>query len=336
MFTKARIKLTVWYLLIIMLVSGMFSVVIYRLLTVEIERFERLQRVRIERRITDFAPSPFQIPQANPELIEETKGRILLMLVLVNAGIFVFAGILGYVLAGKTLCPIRDMMDEQNRFISDASHEFRTPLTSLKSAFEVYLRNRAPTTAEAKTLASESIIEVNKLQSLSESLLNLAQYERPNGSMPFTSINISHVMKAAVKMVELKAKQKNIRIVLSIQNIIIKGNVYGLTDLFTILLDNAVKYSREESQIHVQTKKTDNTVEVSVRDEGIGISQNDIPHIFDRFYRADNARSKNQTGGYGLGLSIAQKIVSIHNGFIRVTSKSGKGSTFIVQLPIKT
>jgi len=335
MFTKTRIKLTVWYLLIIMLVSSMFSVVIYRLLTTEIARFERLQRTRIERRITDFMPPPFQFPEASAQLMEETKQRILLMLVFINCGIFVFAGILGYILAGKTLEPIREMMDEQNRFISDASHELRTPLTSLKSAFEVYLRSNTPTAKEAKTLAQESIIEVNKLQSLSESLLNLAQYEKPNGSMQFETINISHAIKSAIKKIELKAKQKNVRISTSLQNISIQGNLYGLTDLFTILLDNAVKYSHDKSSIYIQTKKIDREEEVLVIDEGIGILKKDISHIFDRFYRADNARSKNQTGGYGLGLSIAQKIATIHNGSIRVISNIGKGSTFVVQFKFR-
>jgi two-component system sensor histidine kinase CiaH len=318
-----------------MLVSGMFSVVIYRMLSSEIERFDQLQRTRIERRMPETVP-PFHIPEMTPELLTETKQRILLMLAFVNCGIFVFAGLLGYVLAGKTLAPISEMMDEQNRFISDASHELRTPLTSLKSAFEVYLRSRAPTIDEAKTVVSESIEEVNKLQSLSESLLDLAQYEKPNGSMPFETINLSRVIRGAIKRVESKAKQKTIHIAPSLRNISIQGNAYGLTDLFTILLDNAVKYSHENGTIRILMKKTDHAVDVSIQDNGIGISVSDIPHIFNRFYRADNARSKNQTGGYGLGLSIAQKIVSIHNGSIHVTSNIGKGSTFIVHLPVQS
>jgi two-component system, OmpR family, sensor histidine kinase CiaH len=333
MFTKTRIKLTLWYLLIIMLVSSMFSVVIYRMLSSEIERFDQLQRTRIERRMPETVP-PFHIPEMTPELLTETKQRIFFMLAFVNCGIFVFAGLLGYVLAGKTLAPISEMMDEQNRFISDASHELRTPLTSLKSAFEVFLRSRTPTIAEAKTVVSESIEEVNKLQSLSESLLNLAQYEKPNGSMQFETINLSTVLKEAIKRVESEAKQKSIRVSTSLQNITIQGNSYGLTDLFTILLDNAIKYSSVKGTIHIQMKKTDRTVEVAIKDNGIGISETDIPHIFNRFYRADNARSKNQAEGYGLGLSIAQKIVSIHNGTIHVTSNIGKGSTFVVHLPI--
>jgi signal transduction histidine kinase len=223
MFIKTRIKLTLWYLLIIMLVSSMFSVIIYRILSFEIERFENLQRIRIERRIPQMVP-PFQLPQPTPELINETEHRILLMLVFVNCGIFVFAGLLGYILAGKTLAPIKEMMDEQNRFISDASHELRTPLTSLKSAFEVYMRSKTPTVTEAKTLASESIVEVNKLQSLSESLLNLAQYEKPNGSMQFATVDLSKTIRGAIKKVESKAKQKNIRISATFQNIPVQGN----------------------------------------------------------------------------------------------------------------
>ena len=107
------------------------------------------------------------------------------MLIIVNSGILILSGGMGYVLSGLTLKPIKDMMDEQNRFISDASHELKTPLTSLKIAFEVYLRGKNPTPQETKTLITESIDEVNKLQSLSESLLQLAQYEKPQEKMVF-------------------------------------------------------------------------------------------------------------------------------------------------------
>jgi two-component system sensor histidine kinase CiaH len=333
MFTRARIKLTLWYLLIIMLVSVMFSAVIYRLLTGEIERFERLQRVRMERRILDFAPPPFQLPQTAPELMEETRQRILLMLALVNCGIFVFSGILGYVLAGKTLSPIKDMIDEQNRFISDASHELRTPLTSLKSGFEVYLRDKNPDIREAKTLASESIEEVNNLQALSDSLLTLAQYDKPNESVACTSLGIREVIKAAVKKITPRAKKKHIVFSVKVKNILVYGDKQSLIDVFAILLDNAVKYSLPKAEVSLTSSTVNGFVEISVKDNGIGISKDNLPHIFKRFYRADNARSKTQKGGYGLGLAIAQKIAFMHQGDIRVISTLGRGSTFTVRLP---
>src|SRR3989344_3853916 len=129
MFKSARLTLTAWYLAIIMVISIAFSLMIYRVLLIEVIRFERAQRVRIERRMQFFnSPIPVSL-----ELIEEIKQRLIFRLFMVNIGIMVISGGLGYFLAGRTLKPIKEMVDEQNRFISDASHELRTPLTSLKS-----------------------------------------------------------------------------------------------------------------------------------------------------------------------------------------------------------
>jgi two-component system, OmpR family, sensor histidine kinase CiaH len=336
MFHSARLKLTAWYLLIIMTISVMFSIIIYHDLSQEINRFEQIQRNRIERRLLENfpAPPPMPLPTANPELLIETNHRILLMLTLVNTGIFILSGGLGYFLSGLTLKPIKDMMEEQNRFISDASHELRTPLTSLKIAFEVYLRGKKPTPQEAKTLITESIDEVNKLQSLSESLLLLAQYEKPREQMVFEKVSLSHVVTLAVKKIKPIADHKKIGIISKTQDITVKGNTYSLIDCLVILLDNAIKYSKEGSNVSVTVGKTDSNASISVTDHGIGIATNDIPHIFDRFYRADSARIKASTGGYGLGLPIAQKIVDTHKGTIQVKSKVNVGSTFTIRLPV--
>lgn len=328
MFHSARIKLTAWYLLIIIFICIIFSAVIYKVLVYEVERFERAQRFRIERRL--------HIPAiTSPELLEETKQRILFMLLAANLGIVIISGGLGYFLAGKTLEPIQEMVDEQNRFISDASHELRTPLTSLKSAFEVYARNPRQTLSDAKILAAESIQEVNKLQSLSESLLQLAQYQNPNKHMAFKKIYINHVVQEAIRNIKSIAQQKNITVISGNTKIEIEGNFYSLAELTVILLDNAIKYSEPEKSIHVEIQKKDNFIFISIIDQGFGIDKHDIPRIFDRFYRADQARTKSSSGGYGLGLSIAKRIVEMHKGTINVQSAAGKGSTFTVRLPIK-
>ncbi len=164
MFQKARIRLTAWYLLIIMAVSIMFSSIIYHIAIVEFTRFELRQRTRMEKRIQEMPRFKqgdlYVMPElpAPTELIEEAKERILGTLFILNSGILVIAGFLGYWLAGRTLKPIQVMMDEQNRFISDASHELKTPLTSLKSAIEVHLREKNPSEQDARTLFKEGII----------------------------------------------------------------------------------------------------------------------------------------------------------------------------------
>jgi two-component system sensor histidine kinase CiaH len=342
MFESARLKLTTWYLFIIMVISVMFSVVIYEVLSNEVEDIALAQRVRIERNLqragcvypdTNTSRMIPPIP-VTPEIVEEAKRRILWMLVVVNSGILVIAGGSGYLLAGKTLKPIKEMVTEQNRFISDASHELRTPLTSLRTAFEVYLRDKKPSLDEAKELVSESLIEVERLQKLSDSLLQLTQYQKVNGHQVFEKIATVTVLDEALRNVKSISKMKNIKIEKDIVDIQFSAIKESVVELFTILLDNAIKYSPENSTITIKSKKHDKSFNISIADQGIGISAIDLPHIFDRFYRSDRARTTAVNSGYGLGLSIAQKIVKLHNGSITVTSESDKGSIFTVKLPI--
>lgn len=343
MFEQTRLKLTFWYLAIIMLISAMFSVVIYRVLVNEVLRFEQEQRVGIQRRLNEgecfdatghIKPRPMHL-SANAELVEEAKRRVFFALLLVNTGIFVFAGILGYMLAGRTLEPIQEMVEEQHRFISDASHELKTPLTALRSSFEVYLRTKKRTVKNADQVITESLDDVNKLQTLSESLLQLAQYQHPNGHTHFEELPMAQILQDAIKGVEPMAKKKKIVIESKLGEVNVYGNKYSLTDLFVILLDNAIKYSAEKQRIELEAGAVKGNVRVQLKDHGIGIEAKDVPHIFDRFYRADKARCKESAEGYGLGLSIAHKIVEHHQGQISVKSKIGEGTTFTVTLPTK-
>jgi signal transduction histidine kinase len=333
MFTFARLKLTAWYLLIIMSVSLAFSFVVYRMLNQEVDRFVSAQRIRLERR---WLPptAPFSIVLLDPDLVIEIRHRIIVMLALVNLGILVISGITGYFLAGVTLAPIQAMVSEQNRFISDSSHELRTPLTSLRAAMEVFLRDKNPKISEAKVLISESLEDVQKLQSLSESLMQLAAFQKPTDQTKRTIVNLSDLIIESVKKVTPIAVQKQIVISQSVADFKIKGDKYSLTDLLVILLDNAIKYSPNQSRVEIMAKKSDGSVKIDVSDHGIGISKSDLPHVFDRFYRADTARSANTATGFGLGLAIAKKIVDSHHGSISVKSVINSGSVFTVKLPL--
>lgn len=314
MFDSARIKLTLWYLLIITVITGAFSGIIYNYISREITRFERLQRLRF------FYPP-------NLELIEETRHRVFVTLGLVDLVIIGGSGVLGFVLAGRTLNPIKVMMDDQNRFISDASHELRTPLASLRTAMEVHLRDKTPSLDSANELISQSLAEVNRLQYLSDGLLHLTRSQSRK-----VNLNIADISSAAVKKIMPLAVRKHIKIQNGISSLKLRGDPDQLTELFVILLDNAVKYSPAKSAITLSSKKTTGQVEVKVADQGQGIAAKDLPHIFDRFYRADSSRS---SSGYGLGLSIAKQIVESHHGNISVTSKVGHGSAFKIQLPFR-
>ncbi len=330
MFTSARLKLTAWYLLIIMFISICFSFVIYKSLTNEVERFGRIQRLRIER---DFGVYPGPTVVVDIDLLAEARRRIFIGLAVINGVIFIVAGGLGYFLAGRTLRPIKEMIDEQNRFISDASHELRTPLTSLKTAMEVGLRDKNFSMGDAKNLIKDSLSDVDKLQSLAEQLLQLAQYEKPKENLKFEKVALAPVVSSVVGRLAPLAVKKNIVLENKVREGFVRANKYSLADLLTIFIDNAIKYSPDGKKITLSSSRQKNFLYIYIKDQGIGIAKKDIPNLFNRFFRADAARAKEGTGGYGLGLSIAKRIVETHRGTIKVESKIKKGTTIIVGLP---
>jgi signal transduction histidine kinase len=275
------------------------------------------------------------ITPPNPEVLQEAKERILLMLILINIGILGLSGIAGYLLAGLTLKPIKNMVDEQNRFITDASHELRTPLTSLRSEIEVNLRDKKLSLPEAKKLLESNLEEVNNLQYLSDNLIKLAQTHKPNG-IKFEKVSLPEISEYAVKKVKKLADKKEVEINTDISNLILNGDRQALKELLVIFLDNAIKYSPEKSEVRLSTKKSGGNAIIEIKDHGIGIDEKDIPLLFERFYRADKARSKKDTDGFGLGLSIAKQIVDKHKGTIDVKSKVGSGTIFQIKLPLKS
>jgi signal transduction histidine kinase len=330
MFEKARLKLTAWYVLIIVVISVGFSIVIFDLVSREVQRFAVAQRFRLQ---GTYIYSEELHPDV--DLMNEVKHRLFLIFLGINGGILVVSGGLAYLLAGKTLKPIAVMLDEQNQFISDASHELRTPLTSMKSAMEVGLRDKEMEIKEARQILAENIEDVNKLQSLSDHLLQLAQYQKPDNKVILEEVAVAGIVEGAIKKVGPMAKIRKITIDSSeVEKVKIKANKYNLNDLLVILLDNAIKYSPKGKVVMVSAKRNDGSVVIKVTDEGMGIDPKDLPHIFERFYRADSARSKEETDGYGLGLSIAKKIAELHRGNITVRSKVGEGTTFTVKLPV--
>lgn len=339
MFHSARLKLTLWYLGILMTVSILFSIVIYRMVVVEVVRFEAFQRSRSEARIGQmFMPFrggglSLRLP-INEELIEETKQRIAMIILILNGSIFLAGGGLAYILAGKTLDPIQGMMESQKQFIGDASHELKTPLTSLRIASEVFLRDKAPTIQDAKTLIQDNLSEIDGMQSLLETLIQMNKLEYDNKELSVNEhVSVRKVISKSIQTVMAHATNKSILITHEAGDDQIIGNELMLVKLLTILLDNAIKYSAVSGKIEISSAVHASHITLSITDHGMGIDHKDIPHIFTRFYRADSARTRTgESGGYGLGLSIAQKIADMHGSKIHVKSEKGTGSTFSITL----
>ena len=329
MFENARIKLTAWYLGIIMLLSILFSVVIYTGINAELERIEHMQ-LRFQEDLEEgiIPPSNIRIERtlkADPAVIKAARARLLTILGLINLAILGISGGAGYFLAGRTLKPIREMVEEQKRFIADSSHELRTPLTSLRTEIEVALRNTKLNLSDAKKLLVSNLEEVLSLQLLSDNLLELAHNGNPI-KKDESIVSLSKIVKASVRKVEKMAAMKKIKIINSTGDQEIRGVEERLIECIVILLDNAIKYSPDKTSIKISSKQTKEFVIVTIQDKGIGISKQHLPKIFDRFFRADPSRSKNE--GYGLGLSIAKSIMDAHDATIEVESALGKGTTF--------
>jgi signal transduction histidine kinase len=347
MFREARIKLTIQYLGIIMLISFFFSLVIYLGINRELGRIDHMQQAR-QQRTEDFLnvyeefrrnraqmgmPAPsFVVPLEETISIPETRARILTILGIINLSILGISGVAGYFLAGETLHPIQVMLEEQKDFISNASHELRTPLSSLKSEIEVALRNKKITVKEAKDLLKSNLEEVDKMAGLSDYLLRLDRYQRGKSNFRFSRVNLKKVAEESIKKVQSLAKERKIKIVNKLKNAIVQGNQESLVELATILLDNAIKYSPPGKRVILSTLKEGPSGVLRIQDFGMGIDKKDLPHLFERFYRAEASRSKNKVDGYGLGLSIAKSIVELHGGKVQVESSPQKGSTFTAKI----
>lgn len=335
MFNQARLKLTIFYLIIIMFISSLFSVVVYRLITQEFDRIEKINRTRME-------GEPFFIKLQGPdkqiifissEVIAESKHRLQLMLIAINVGILSISALGGYYLAGRTLQPIKEMVDQQNQFITDASHELKTPLTALKTEIEVSLRDDKLSLKEAKKLLASNLEEVNSLQNLSESLVKLSHNYSSVPKEYLENINIKDEIDMAVKKMSAVAKAKQISISNKTSKYFVKATRGLIGEIITIFIDNAIKYSPKNTTISLSTQITDGIVIISIQDQGYGIKKADQAKIFNRFFRTDESRSKSPANGFGLGLSIAQKHIKNLQGKIEVISEKNQGTTFAITLP---
>lgn len=323
-FRSARLKLTAFYLAIIMLVSVSFSLVIYKGVTFEFRR----SFTRIERRLQ--GPPPFF-----REDLEEVRKRVLAGLFYANGIILVLSAVAGYFLAGRTLEPIEKALEEQKRFVADASHELRTPLTALKTSLEVTLRDKKMTAKGARATLESNLEDINSLQSLTNNLLGLSRYQEGAANLSFKKVNLAEILKSAHQKILPLAKEKDVAVELEVKNLTLEADKECLEEMMLIFLDNGVKFTPPGGRVTVSTRPKKKYALIDVGDTGVGIAKEDLPHIFDRFFRVDKSRSKNGADGFGLGLSLAKRIVEMHQGSVEVESVLDKGTTFIIRLPLK-
>jgi heavy metal sensor kinase len=229
---------------------------------------------------------------------------------------------------------LQSSFERERRFTGDAAHELRTPLTVLKGQIEVALnRRRNPTAYE--TILQELAAQVERLIRLSSALLFLSRSDQKQLSFNPTMVDLSELLDVLVEQFQPLALEKELKIEKNIpEGLAVFGDSDHLIRLFMNLLENALKYAPPGGQITVAATKGPTETRVIMHNTGIGIPQEHLPHLFDRFYRVESDRSS-QTGGTGLGLAIAREIVRLHRGDIEVQSEPGRGVTVTVCLQVR-
>ncbi len=220
------------------------------------------------------------------------------------------------------------------QFTADASHELRTPVAVMRTRAELSLR-KARSADEYRDVIAEVLAELEKTSKLIEQLMFLARADSGAETLHFSATNVADVLREACHQGSALAEAKQIAFQEQIpgDSMWIQGDASSLRRLFLILIDNAVKYTPASGQVEVSLQRNDGYAVAEVRDTGIGIAEADLPSVFERFYRADKARTR-ESGGVGLGLSIGRWITEVHAGTIEVHSSPGRGSIFQIRLPI--
>lgn len=220
----------------------------------------------------------------------------------------------------------------RDEFVSDASHELKTPLAAMKLLSESILYEENPDPAEMREFFEDVNHEVDRLSNVITDLLRLVQFDQTQQELNRRPIRLDELAAQVTRRLEPLAEQKGVSLTCKGYPAVVEGEAARLEQAITNLVENAIKYT-DRGSITVTVEANGDEARLLVKDTGIGIPEEAAPHLFERFYRVDKARSRG-TGGTGLGLAIVEKIIGLHGGYVSVESAFGKGSCFTVHLPL--
>ncbi len=269
--------------------------------------------------------------------VEVATLNTLLAVLLVGGALVVLVSVVfGYVYARRAMVPVReslaaqrDALRRQREFAADASHELRTPLTVIRSSVEHLARHPGQTVGEQREALEDIEAEVASLSLLVDDLLLLARSDSGAVALDRVPLDLGDVAFEAAGTLGRMAEGRGVRAEVDPEPAMVEGDPARLRQLVTILVDNAIRHSPRDGRVTVVVREASGTASVEVGDQGAGVRLEDMPHVFDRFWRAPGAPS----GGTGLGLAIAKWIVDRHGGRIGVANRPGGGAVFRVELP---
>jgi len=354
-FFRAKLKLAIFYTVFISVVVILFSIAIYfgylNYLRGDFENelTEKIHYSDSQENGSENQDNIAQAPITAEEIGTNASRRLGSIILIVDGSIITFSAFLGYMLAGFTLKPIQRSQDIQRRFMSDASHELRTPLSIMKTGIEVELRNPA-NPAECKPILSSNLEEIDRMSDIVENLLFILRADSGNEDFKFEPLNLFQIISTVFQNVKPYADQKKVTLSMANQDIpnteetkeiesvkkevdiFITGDSNKLKQAFYNIFKNAVDYSKTGGQVFLSVIKQPRYVQIEITDNGIGIPPEELPHVFERFYRSSNI-SGTYDKGSGLGLAITKEIIEKHNGDIKIESSSGNWTKVTISLP---
>lgn len=284
--------------------------------------------------LKEHTPKGLKIALISRELqINMLNNLLKVFLIVGSISLFLLFYISVY-LTNKTIKPIKESFEKQKQFIADASHELKTPLAIIRTNTSVITSNKDKTVDSQIKWINYISNQVDRMAKLIDDMLSLTKLDSNKVMEEKSSFDLSKVLDSILLGFEAVVFENNIILETEIQkNVDLKANKEEIKKLCSILLDNALKYTNSGGRIDVILYEDKNKVYLKVKNTGDGIKKEDLEKIFERFYRIDTSRAR-ETGGYGLGLSIAKSIVESHNGKIYAESNIGKDTTFIVEFTL--
>ncbi|WP_406944570.1 two-component system histidine kinase PnpS [Halobacillus sp. SY10] len=241
----------------------------------------------------------------------------------------------GVVLVFHDISELKQLEQMRKDFVANVSHELKTPITSIRGFSETLLDGAMKDEKMLEQFLQIILKESGRLQSLIQDLLELSKLERDDFLLNVEQVEVQRLLNDLLPIVVQHAEQKQVKLHASIKgNTLIQGDSSRLKQVFMNLLTNAINYSGDEGEVTLEFQESENYVTIKITDNGVGIPEEEISRIFERFYRVDKARSRN-SGGTGLGLAIVKHIVEAHEGTIRVESEVDVGTAFYVEIPKK-
>lgn len=313
-FLKARIKLSAYYCAGILILIVILNLGIYGLFVSDVpDKFES------------------KLPPQERDIIDQAGDRLEIVLLITDSLMIILSIAFGYYFAGKTLKPIEISYKKQKTFIADAAHELRTPLTVMKTGAETILSGESDKQKYRK-LIQDSLGEIDFLSGLVDDLLFLSRNDAIK-NVVFEKLDLGKLAQQQIKIMGTYAKSKHIVLAAEIQKeVITDGDKNQLRRLLANLIKNAIDYNKPLGMVVLTVKQTRELCIIKVADTGNGIANEDLPYVFDRFYKADSSRSKSGNST-GLGLPIVQEIVKQHRGTIRIDSEFDKSTIVTITFP---